>query len=762
MSSKPGDARTNLFDPRIAVALPLLCLLGAADAMAAENASTPTSVDTDQIEEVLVSARRRGDERLQDVPVAVSVLSDEALRKSGIADLSEVASRTPSFTFGQQIGNQQEVVIRGIGTLRLTGSAAEPSVGLFIDEVYVGRRGTATPPLFDLERVEVVRGPQGTLYGKNVVGGAVNLITARPSDETSARVAVSYGQFDALGGRDLWEGSAYVTGALRDSVAARAAVYYRKHDGYSQNTLLDERLDDQDSYAVRGSLLFQPIDSLDIHVVADFSHNESNGQSRRAVDDPTVPGLGVVVSSGLLSDNVRESDAPWTQWEDQDTAGLTARFDYRIASGHELTYLSAIRYGDFSGRYSLVGTGSPPSLTDAANGQREKYVGITQDVRLSSAAEGSSLRWVAGLYFLREDTDVIDNSIATSFLSVLGPGSVGDILDGEFIYDQENITKSSALYGELSWAMTDALSLTVGGRYTYDDKDYRNRSECVDFGAQPDFIFCVAPLGAEFWNIRTSKSWSELTPKASLDWRASDDALLYVSAARGFKGGGWQGKPGTAAAALLPYDPEIAWTFEVGAKARWADGRLLANVAVFHTSFDDLQVEQLDDAGLSLIIDNAASARINGVELEVQWRPLSALQFWLSGSYLDSEYRDFIDSAGNDLSGNRLARTPELSFAGGADLAIPISSELSIDTRVEYQWQDQMPWLVENTVFEDSYGLLDARVALQAREAQWEVALFGKNLTDELYRLDAIPFLGDVFSRFGAPRSYGVQFTKSF
>jgi iron complex outermembrane receptor protein len=648
--------RSRLFHARVA-ALPMSLMLAplgwAADPDPAVQSAT--NGDAGTIEEVLVSARRRGEERLQDVPIAVSVLSDEALRKAGIADLSEVASRTPSFTFGQQIGNQQEIVIRGIGTLRLTGSAAEPSVGLFIDEVYVGRRGTATPPLFDLERVEVVRGPQGTLYGKNVVGGAVNLVTARPTNEAAARVAVSYGQFDAFGGRDIWEGSGYLTGGLTYTVAGRLAVYYRKHDGYSQNTLLDEALDDQDNYALRGSLSFEPSEALDIQLIADFSHNESNGQSRRAVDDLSLPGVGIVVGSGLLSDNVRESDAPWTQWEDQDTAGLTARIDYRLGGGHTLTYLSAVRHGDFSGRYSLVGTRSPPSLTDAANGQREKYTGITQDLRLSSPADGSGpLRWVAGLYFLREDTDVVDNSIATTFLSVLGPGSVGDILDGEFIYDQENITKSSAIYGELSWAMTETLSLTVGGRYTYDDKDYRNRSECLDFGAQPDFIFCVAPLGAEVWNIRTSKSWSEFTPRASLDWRAAENALFYVSAARGFKGGGWQGKPGSEAAALFPYDPEIAWTYEAGAKTDWAGGRIRANVAVFHTSFDDLQVEQLDDAGLTLIIDNAASARINGVELELQLRPLPELQLWLSGSYLDSEYRDFIDSAGNDLSGNRL------------------------------------------------------------------------------------------------------------
>lgn len=750
--------------PRTA-ALPVLLIWTCPVWAAEQNSSTAAaqSNQSGQIEEVLVSARRRGEERLQDVPVAVSVLSDEVLRKADITDLSEVATRTPSFTFGQQIGNQQELVIRGIGTLRLTGAAAEPSVGLFIDEVYVGRRGTATPPLFDLERVEVVRGPQGTLYGKNVVGGAVNLLTARPDSETAARVAVSYGQFDVFGGRDLWEGSAYLTGALTNAVAGRMAVYYRKHDGYSENTLLDEALDDQDTYAVRGSLLFQPNEALDIHVIADFSHNESNGQSRRAVDDPSLPGLGAVVASGHLSDNVRESDAPWTQWEDQDTAGLTARIDYRLGSGHTITYLSAVRYGDFNGRYSLVGTQSPPSLTDAANGQREKYTGITQDLRLSSPADGGGpLRWVAGLYFLREDTDIVDNSIATSFLSALGPGSVGDILDGEFIYDQENITKSSAIYGELSWVFSAELSLTVGGRYTYDEKDYRNRSECLDFGAQPDFIFCVAPLGAEFWDIRTSKSWSELTPKASLDWHASDNALLYVSAARGFKGGGWQGKPGTREAALLPYDPEIAWTYEIGAKTEWAGGRVRANLAVFHTDFDDLQVEQLDDAGLSLIIDNAASARIDGIELELQLQPVPELQLWLSGSYLDSEYQDFVDSAGNDLSGNQLARAPELRLTGGADYIVRITNALSLDTRVEYQWQDEMPWLVENTVFEDSYGLLDARVALQATDAGWEVALFGKNLTDELYRVDAIPFLGDVFSRFGAPRSYGIQFTRTF
>lgn len=719
-----------------------------------------TAEKSSVLEEVVVTARRRGEESLQNVSIAVSVLSEEALRDAGIVEFAEVAARTPSFTFQEQIGNQQEVVVRGIGTLRLTGSAAEPSVGTFIDEVYVGRRGTATPPMFDLQRVEVVRGPQGTLYGKNVVGGAVNLITAQPSFETSGRASLSYGQYDVRGGQDMLGAEAYVTGGLSDTVAGRLAVQYREHDGYSYNIVRDEVLDEYEGYALRGSLLIQPSDRLDIRLTGDFSHNEGTGQSRKPEDDPTIPGLGPTLTGGLRSPDPRVSESPWSQWEDRDTLGLTARVDYRLESGPTLTYLGAYRDGDFEGRYSLVGITSPPSLTDAANGQVETYEAITQDLRLSSA--DGALRWVAGLYYLREETDVVDNSIATSFLSVLGPGSVGDILDGELLYEQTNVTTSYAVYGELNWDFAERLTLTVGGRYTWDDKDYDNRSECLDFGAQDDFIFCVAPLGAEFWDISTSRDWSEFTPKVGLDWRVSDEALLYLSAAKGFKGGGWQGKPGTEAAALASYDPETAWTYEAGAKTQWADGRLRLNLAVFYTNFDDLQVEQLDDTGLTLIIDNAASAKIKGVEIETVFAPVPAVQLWLSGSYIDSEYEDFIDSSGADLSGNSLARTPEIMLNVGGSFSASVADSLTLRGRLEYSWQDEMPWGVENTVYEGSYGLLDARLSLGSSDGRWEAALYGKNLSDELYRVDVIPFLGDVFARYAPPRSYGLQLTTSF
>lgn len=732
-----------------------------AAAFTGDNAIAQESpaVSSSGVEEVVVTARRRGAESVQDVAIAVTVFDADALRKSGISELSEVASRTPSFTFQEQVGNQQEIVIRGIGTLRLTGSAAEPSVGLFLDEVYIGRRGSATPPLFDLERVEVVRGPQGTLYGKNVVGGAINLITGKPTQEQSGRLALSFGQFDARGGQNIWGAEGYLTGGLSSSTAGRLAFQVRQHDGYSYNVLRNEELDDKESFALRGSLLIEPSDALTINLSADFGRDESNGQARHAVDDPTIPGLGTTLTAGLLSDNPRDTETPYDQYDERDVMGFSARFDYKLASDNTLTYLAAFRDGDYRGRFSLVGTASPPSLTDAACAQVEEYQGITQDLRLASS-QGSKFNWVAGLYYLREKTKVIDNCIADSFLTFLGPGTIGDVLDGELLYDQTNVTTSVAAYGEVTWDIASTVALTVGGRFTKDEKDFRTRSECLSFG-QPGFLLCVAPLGAEFWDVRTDDGWNEFTPKVGLDWNVSETALLYASAARGFKGGGWQGKPGSRAAALFAYDPETALTFELGAKTEWAGGRLRANVAAFYTDFEDLQVEQLDDTGLTLIIDNAADARINGIELELHAFPSDASRFWLTGSWIDSEYKDFIDSSGADLSGNNLARTPEFMFVAGGEYRARVGTG-TLSFRAEYAWQDKMPWGVENTVYEDSYGLFDARVGFQPASQRWELALYGRNLSDELYRVDTIPFIGDVFSRFGPPRSYGLQFNVSF
>ena len=733
----------------------LAILTGGLEAALAQTAPTAGA-----IEEIIVTAGRKGEESLQDIPAALTVLSEETLRKADITEISEVASRTPGFTFQEKIGNQQEIMIRGIGTLRLDGSSADPSVGLFIDEVYVGRRGAATPRIFDLERVEVVRGPQGTLYGKNVVGGAINFVSARPRYERAGRVALSFGEIDSLGGKSTAGLDAFLTGGFSDNVAGRVAVHSRYNDGYSHNVVLDEELDNLESYGIRGALLIEPNDALDIHLMADYSRTDTNGQSRKPVDDPLIDAPGPTFAfGGLRTEHPRESESPWTQYEDLEVAGLTGRFDWALNNGYNLTYLAALRYGHFVGRYALPGITSPPSLTDAVAGQDEEYTGITQDLRLASDP-GGRLRWIGGLYYLREETDLIDNNIASSFIYA-GPLSIGDILDGELFYDQRNVTDSVAVYGEGSWDLQDNLTLTLGGRYSSDQKDFSSRSECLDFGG-PGGLLCVAPLANEFWDFEIDEKWSEFTPKVLMEWRPGDDLLFYASARRGFKGGGWQGKPTTLAAALINFDPETAWNYEIGGKTQWLDDRLRINAALFLTDFRDLQVEQLDDTGLTLIIDNAADAKIVGLELELLAALSDNIQFWFNGSWLETEYENFIDSNGADLSGNTLARAPELMFSTGLSLSAAVGDNLAFDARIEYNWQDDMEWSPNNDVLEDAYGLLDARLAIGPPAGGWEVALFGKNIADKLYREDVVPFLGDIFSRWGLPRTYGVQFTLDF
>jgi iron complex outermembrane receptor protein len=438
---------------------------------------------------------------------------------------------------------------------------------------------------------------------------------------------------------------------------------------------------------------------------------------------------------------------------------VSARADVQLDAAHALIYLTAVRQGDFDGQYSAVGTTSAPAPTDAAFRQHERYQGITHDLRVSGAAD--QWRWMVGAYALREGTRIIDDSIATSYLSVLGPGSVGDALDGRSWYGQRGISHSRALVGEVGVKLRPSLWLSAGLRHTDDRKRYRNTSRCLDHGARSDFLLCVVPLGAEVWDISTRRRWRENMPRLGLDWQVRPDVLLYLSVARGFKGGGWQGRPGTREAALYPYDPEAALTYEIGGKASWAAERLRLSAAMFHTDFDDLQVEQVDDSGLALITDNAAAARIDGVEMELQAQVTLHTQLHFAGSYLSSEYRQFIDSRGVDLSGRTLARAPRRSFSAGLTHVRALSEVVSLQMQLDMRWQDVMAWVVENTVAEASYGVVDARLGLTSVRG-WEVAVLGSNLTNRLYRTDVIAFLGDVFSRFGPPRSYRLQVSQTF
>ena len=751
---EPGEAAIRAGEENMKSQAKTIALRGVSTAAIAFSAALISAPASAQIDEIVVTATKRS-ESVQSIPVAVTAFGSEELEKGRIQDLSEIADRTPSFSFQKADSTEQELIIRGIGTIRLDSASADPSVGLFIDEVYIGRRGTATPPVFDLQRVEVLRGPQGTLYGKNVVGGAVNLITARPEDTFGGALSASYGNYNAI------QSDGYVTGPLANGIAGRLAFFQSSRDGYADNIMTGDELENLDQWGARGAVDVDFNERASLQLTGEWSYTENDGQSRYPVDAVSIDGPGTVRGfGGPATDDVRTSNHPFDPFEKTRTYGLTARFDYDM-DWATLTYLSAWRYGNASDKFSQSGLASPPSLTDSIVGQYEEYSAYTQELRLTSNSSGP-LNWIGGLYYYNETTNREDTNSATSF-AFAGPGTTGDVLDGTYIYTQSAKTQNLAAFGEVNYDVTDAFTLTAGLRYTVDDKELKNKVNCLDYGA-PGAIFCVAPLGPaeDQFDIQTEDDWSELTPKFAAEWRATENVFAYASATRGFKGGGWQGKPANETAALLSYNPETAWTYEAGVKTDWADGRFRFNASVFKTDFSDLQVEVLDDTGLTLVVSNAADAKINGVELETVFQPVQQLQLFGTASFLDTEYENFIDSTGRDLSGNQINRTPEFSYTVGFDFEQPVNDTYMVGARATYSWQDEFFWLPENINFEDSYGLLNGRVSFGPQDGNWEVAIWGKNVTDELYRLGIIPFAGDEFSRYGAPATYGVELSARF
>ena len=729
-----------------------------------DAAAQPTesgAASAGRLDEVVVTARRR-EESLQQVPIAVSAFDGEQLSRAGMNDLSSLTGRVPSFTYQEAQSNKQDLFLRGIGTSRLDAAVVDPSIGMFQDEVYIGRRGTAQPPLFDLARVEVLRGPQGTLWGRNVVGGGIGMVTARPEFDRSGGIQVRAGVSDGHFRSAIYGAEGFVTGGITDRIAGRAAVYMNSHGGYSRNVRPDptptssgnQRLANQDMLALRGSLLFDITEDIEFNLVADFSRDSSDGACRHAIQNPNT-GPGPVASSGMLPDNVRDCDTPYRQFTDRDTAGLTGRLEWNFDQ-LSLTWLSGLRHGDSVDFMSQTGTSSPPSFTDSLVSMDENYRGLTQELRVSSDYD-TRFNYTAGLYYLRERTNSSHTNLATSFANT-GPGSLGDILDGEWEYTQRGVSYNQAVFAEVYFDLSDTVQLTLGGRYTRDRKTFYNAAECLDFGP-PGSILCVAPLGVaeDQFSIRVDNTWNEFTPKVALDWQVTDASLLYASATRGFKGGGWQSKPQNEVAARAGYDPETAWNYELGAKSDLLDGRLRLNVAAFYTDFSDLQVEVLDDVLLVLVVDNAAEATIRGLEVEANWFATEYLSLWLSGSLLDTEYEDFGDNTGNTLQ-----FTSEEMVSAGFDWEFPLANGAVIDWRMEYRWQGTKYWNPENTLSESPIGLVDGRLAYRPDHGSWEVALWGRNLTDTTYRVGVIPFLGDVFSRYAAPRSFGVQFNASF
>jgi iron complex outermembrane receptor protein len=741
------------------------------------------SQSVDGLQEIVVTAQKR-EESLQSVPMSIAAFTGESLEQQGIFDLKTLSERTPGLFIGTQKPGQSNFYIRGVGS-NDRGASADRAVPLYIDEQYIPRMSGQVVDLFDLERVEVLRGPQGTLFGRNATGGAVHLITRKPTETPAARVEATVGNLNAVGLQG------YVSGPLAGGLMGKVSASSTRRDGYVESVmanypavanqanpqnLANVRAMNLNSESVRAALRYVAGENLELNFSATRATRSETGTMRHFVPGPGIGGSFYSTDSKLIAGY--DNNFQKTIHDDPGIANVSNtlasfRADYRFGSGISLTSLTTYQSGEISVDDTLatpnmaklrLRTGAVATTFIGNNPNYEENETWSQELRLSSAP-GSRLNWVVGVYFLDESVDRNE----TAALGIVRADAAGNLVDvvpvsrgGEY---QEARSKSYAAFGQGTYSVTDRLRLTLGARYTRDDKD----QDVV--GTAGGLVVISSYAG------QSSKSWSKVTPKFAVDFDVADGVMLYALASNGFKSGGWQGLAPNGPSALTPYEPELAWLYEAGAKTEWLDKRLRVNLSLFQTKYDDMQILQSlipENAPPNVVavvyVTNAASSEIRGAELEVEAAPTENLFLSANYSYLDTEFSDFSVPPGfrpgagslpaSSRVGKELPRAPNHTGSALARYTQPLANGGSLALQGSWRYVGRAFGDVDNLAFgaTPAYDVVDARVTYAFPGEAWSVSVWGNNLLDEDYYLNNFPNLGSGWGTPAPPRTYGITF----
>jgi iron complex outermembrane receptor protein len=720
-----------------------------------------------QLEEVIVTAQKRT-ESLQDVPIAVSAFQRDELRDFGISDTQSLQAVTPSLVFNNR-GPVAQPFIRGIGTtLSLLG--LEPSVATYVDDQYYPRPVGSIMELPDIERVEVLKGPQGTLYGRNATGGAIRIVTRDPGDELSGDVELSLGNYDLL------KFSGYIEGPLGDNLRGNLSVLSAQRDGFGEQQ--ESGLDDLDSLDVqtyRTKLVWGASERLVAKLALDYTTREDTAGSETiditsdksallgapgAIGPSWAEGVGAfppfgnVVPTGKAQDDVRSSV---DKDNEQDMFNVQLRFDFDMDS---TSLVSITTYQDFESETNTADFDASRLVLSDIN-DLEENDSFSQEFQWLSNSDGN-LNWLLGAYYFESDGEYqlfFDGAdlIVTGFQKLASPRSRLE-------------TTAWALFGQATYHFNDAWSLTLGGRYSEEEKEIV--ADMIDF------------TGA----VEDDETWDEFTPRAVLEY-SWEDGMTYLSYSRGFKSGGFA-YPYINSFSDKPVDSEVLDMYEWGVKADFLANTLRFNAAVFFYDYEDLQVNRnagfVPDVGIVLPVENAGGAEVTGLELDLTW--LATDNLTLNGGFtaLDTEYTDYaatpsvyntaqvpgpvVASVDYDARGDDMIRAPDFAAYVAINYTLPLAGGASIPFNLTYSYKsefdfDLIPGDRNNRVDEyrhDSYQLLNARVAYTSSNEDWSVALWGNNLTDEEYFDEVVAFATAVRATVGAPRTYGIDFIYNF
>lgn len=679
------------------------------------------------LEEIIVTARR-SEERLQDAPVAVTALSAETLERLGAGDLGDLQASVPNLTLHEGDASNAVVYIRGVGQIDSL-AFADPGVGIYLDDVYLGRAQGAFLDVFDTERVEVLRGPQGTLYGRNTIGGAVKFVSRQPDDRVEGSLEATIGSDQR---RDV---KAALRGPLvPEKLAASAAVAYLSRDGYATNSVDGRDDGDQDTLAWRLALAATPSDAWTVTLSADGSDDRP--------DNSRTPARATAVFGVAPNADPFRIDADFNDRNRLSVRGLAATIGFDANDHVSVKSITAYRTMSYDTHLDLDATAQAIFGVYVDEDQKQ----FSQE--LQANVTGDRFDGVLGLYYFREHDETISG--------LYGP--VISLVTGS-LNDQTN--RSYAAYGQGSYHLTDALSLTGGLRYTYEEKDFRRTQE---FFAANATLPIRLGAGALVTNVDTGDDWASLSPKLGIDYRVDDDLMTYASMARGFKSGGFDGRSNTPLQAV-PYDPETMWSYEVGVKNRLWDGRMNLNLAAFYNDYKDLQLSSFvadTNGGFAALFTNAGQATTKGVEAELMARLSADLTLNLTGAWLDAQYDEYIGPGGADIAHLRTpVNAPEWSGRLGLNWQRQIgdAGRLLVDGDIALRSKTYPTVSSSEVLAQGGYALINAQVAFVTDDDHWTASLAVRNLTDKRYvshGFDLSDSLGYQLAYYGAPRTWSL------
>ncbi|OYU36860.1 TonB-dependent receptor [Novosphingobium sp. PASSN1] len=798
-------SRSFLLASAAGAALALAPTAFAQDAVPAPAPDDAAITSADGGGAIVVTGSRRREEKVQDIPLAVSVVSAAALERRGDFTLAQIQAQVPSlqvFSFNPRNTN---INIRGLGSnVALTNDGLENGVGFYIDNVYYGRVGTTQFDLVDLEALEVLRGPQGTLFGKNTTSGVINITSRKPS------FTPEFSGWADVGNYGFYQLRASASGAIiPDKLAVRVSGAISQNNGFTFNKTQNSRAQNYYNASLRAQLLFTPTSDLSVRLIGDYSRQKQDNvlnlfvsNTATYTDGAPIPNSfsvrtarlpGYTLPSFNAFDRIGEADSHYQA--NMKGYGVSGEINWNLG-GAALTAITAYRWWDWDPANDGEST-SLPVVVKAQQANRQRQ--FSQEVRLASQGN-RTIDYVIGAYYFWQTirgygATGYGAAAPTWFLPAAPPAISNAALNGyEVNSTSEPRTKSFAVFGQTDWHVTPTVTLTTGLRFTHEDKTGTFQqwvASAPDITAFPDAAkTAILGIRAAFNRViplfETRLKDDNLSGQATLSWKVTPDVLVYGTYARGNKSGGLNLTQLPVTITDPSVRPEKVDSFELGLKSQFLDRRATLNIAGFWTEISDYQTAITDTdpvvIGVSRqYIANIPKVRSKGVEGDFRFAPSDRFAFNASASYTEATYVTYTNAplapeinpvraglpnlVAADLGGRQLPGVPKFAYTLGADGNLPVSGTVSVYSHIDWSYRSSFNTSSSNSKLAriEGYGLINARLGLRAESGVWDLAIWAKNLLDKDYYLSLSPAAtGVVTGQVGEPRTFGATFRTRF